>query len=842
MLARTVLLNRQRDSSNLETILEFTLTENMAIARRAKTHNIPYEPNFLPISTAQISTPTAPQFREKANEMTTKSHFSFPAPWLTSHQTTFRPSLFYRPQNWLHFAPKCLSSTAKALPRPVAVPGPHRDCKNNALTARALGCNASKLDLDTSLQYVRGIGPARAEMLAAKGLLTVSDLLYYAPFRYEDRRNVKTIAMLAPGEKAAVVARVASAKMSGFKRRPLGLFEAIFRDDSRVNLVARWFHGERYVDSLTPDTKVALFGKVELDRATGNRMMIQPEIEILSDENEAGATLHSGRVVAVYEAAGRMTTRVFRSLLNRVLDDVQMPEDPLPASVLARIGLPDLSAALRGVHAPAADAEVGLLNEFRHPAQIRLIFDEFFWLECGLALKKSKVRAAEGISFRVTAESREKIKAMLPFKPTGAQRRVVQEIADNMKRPHPMNRLLQGDVGSGKTIVAAQAAVIAIENGFQVAVLAPTEILASQHYAYFQRVLNSVGYTVGFLTGSMPAREKTRVKKRIAEGEVQVAVGTHALIQEDVAFQNLGLAIVDEQHRFGVRQRLELMRKGEQPDVLVMTATPIPRTLALTIYGDLDISTIDELPPGRKPITTKHVPDAMVEGVYSFIAQEVRGGRQAYVVYPIVEETETSADVKAAEQMFQHLSETVFPKLRVGLLHGRMSSDDKALSMSAFQRGETQILVATTVIEVGVDVPNASVMVIEHAERFGLAQIHQLRGRVGRGQHQSYCILVTGKMNAIAAERIRTLVDSNDGFYIAEMDMKLRGPGEFFGTRQSGVPGLRLADLIRDSDVLEVARAEARALLDGRDANEWKAVVRYIQEHWQRRYGLVQVG
>ena len=679
-------------------------------------------------------------------------------------------------------------------------------------------------------------------MLTAKGLLTVSDLLYYAPFRYEDRRNVKTIAMLAPGEKAAVVARVVSAKLTGFKRRALGLFEVIFQDDSGAKLLARWFHGERYADSLTPDTRVALFGKVELDRSSGNRMMIQPEIEILSDEDEADETLHSGRVVAVYEAAGRITTRVFRSLLNRVVDEVEMPDDPLPESVLKRVGLPALGQALRDIHRPAADVEVGLLNAFRHPSQIRLIFEEFFWLECGLALKKSKARAASGISFAVTAAAREKIKAMLPFKPTAAQKRVVQEIADHMKRPHPMNRLLQGDVGSGKTIVAAQAAVIAIENGFQVAVLAPTEILAAQHFAYFKRLMEKLGYGVAFLSGSIAAREKTRVKKQIAEGAIRVAVGTHALIQEDVRFHNLGLAIVDEQHRFGVRQRLELMRKGEQPDVLVMTATPIPRTLALTIYGDLDVSTIDELPPGRKPITTKHVPDSHVEGVYSFMAQEVNLGRQAYVVYPIVEETETSADIKAAEQMFQHLSEKVFPKLKVGLLHGRMTPEDKEASMKAFQAGQTQILVATTVIEVGVDVPNASVMVIEHAERFGLAQIHQLRGRVGRGRHQSYCVLVTGKLTQIAAERIRTLVDSNDGFYIAEMDMKLRGPGEFFGTKQSGVPGLRLADLIRDSDVLELARSEAQALLEGRDANEWKAVVRYIQEHWQRRYGLVQVG
>jgi ATP-dependent DNA helicase RecG len=431
---------------------------------------------------------------------------------------------------------------------------------------------------------------------------------------------------------------------------------------------------------------------------------------------------------------------------------------------------------------------------------------------------------------------------MLPFKPTAAQRRVMQEIADDMKRPHPMNRLLQGDVGSGKTIVAAQAAVIAIENKHQVAVLAPTEILATQHYSYFRRLLEKLGYVVALLTGSASAREKQQIKNLISEGLVHVVVGTHALIQEDVSFPNLGLAIVDEQHRFGVRQRLELMKKGNQPDVLVMTATPIPRTLALTIYGDLDVSTIDELPPGRKPIVTKHVAEAAVENIYSFIAQEIRAGRQAYVVYPVVEESETQA-VKAAEKMFEHLSTKVFPGIAVGLLHGRLPAQEKEAAMQSFQAGRTKILVATTVIEVGVDVPNASVMVIEQAERFGLAQIHQLRGRVGRGAHQSYCILVTGKLNEIARERIRTLVESNDGFYIADMDMKLRGPGEFFGTKQSGIPGLRLADLLRDSEILEMARGEVNALIHERkNPDELRGVVRYIQEHWQRRYGLVQVG
>lgn len=678
-------------------------------------------------------------------------------------------------------------------------------------------------------------------MLGAKGLETVADLLYYAPFRYEDRSNVKTIGELAPGEKAATVAQVATAKMSGFRRGALGLFEAIFEDASKDTLLARFFHGERYADRLVPGARAALFGKIELDRASGRRLIVQPEVEILSGDEEEDNTLHLGRIVAVYEAAGKISTRVFRGLMDRLLRESAMPEDALPASVQARVSLPELGAAIRETHQPAAGTDIRLLNDFRTPAQTRLIFDEFFWLECGLALKKNKARAAVGISFAVSEGARAQLKKMLPFRPTQAQRRTMQEIADDMKRPHPMHRLLQGDVGSGKTIVAAQAAVIAIENGFQVAVLAPTEILATQHRAYFERLLTKLGYRVAALTGSASSREKQQVKKSVADGSVHVVVGTHALLQEDVAFQKLGLAIIDEQHRFGVRQRLELFKKGAQPDVIVMTATPIPRTLALTVYGDLDVSTIDEMPPGRKPIITRHVEETLVEGVYSFVAQEIRAGRQAYVVYPVVEEKELTA-VKAAEKMHKHLSTKVFPDVLVGLLHGKLSAEDRGAAMRSFIAGETKILVATTVIEVGVDVANASVMVIEQAERFGLAQIHQLRGRVGRSSQQSYCILVTGKLNEIAQERIRTLVSSNDGFYIAEMDMRLRGPGEFFGTRQSGIPGLRLADLLRDADVLELARAEAKRLLESRNQVELRDVVRYIQEHWQRRYGLVQVG
>ena len=504
--------------------------------------------------------------------------------------------------------------------------------------------------------------------------------------------------------------------------------------------------------------------------------------------------------------------------------------------------MPDRWTAIRDVHFPPPDSDLRLLNAFRSAAQFRLIFEEFFWLECGVALKRGKARTMPGVPFELNDRVREKIKAMLPFKPTGAQKRVLGEIARDMAEPHPMNRLLQGDVGSGKTIVAAEAAVIAIENGYQVAVLAPTEILAAQHGIYFRQILGKLGYVTLLLTGSFTAREKVQLKKLVAEGLAHVVVGTHALLEKDVEFKKLGLAIIDEQHRFGVLQRLGLVQKGITPDVLVMTATPIPRTLAMTLYGDLDVSVIDELPPGRKPILTRHSTSDRIEQVYSFVKKQVEEGRQAYVVYPVIEESETQA-MKAAQQEYEHLSKEVFPEIAVGLMHGRLGADEKEAVMQRFKEGRIQILVSTTVIEVGVDVPNASVMVVEQAERFGLAQLHQLRGRVGRGAAQSYCILVTEKLNEAARERIRTLVESTDGFYISEMDLKLRGPGEFFGTKQSGLPSLRIANILRDQEILEIARREAVDFVE-RPASpeELKQAVAYIRDHWQRRYGLVTVG
>jgi ATP-dependent DNA helicase RecG len=699
------------------------------------------------------------------------------------------------------------------------------------------------MDLNTPLTYVKGIGPARAAMLEAKGLVTVEDMLAYVPFRYEDRSNMKTVAQLAPGEMATVIAEVRSAKLSGFKRRNLGMFEARFSDASRAILVAKWFHGGYLANVLAEGMKVALFGKVEFDGYSGEVQMLHPEFEILSADDEDGeAALHVGRVVPIYEGVAKLTTRVLRTLTHRIFAELPPEEDHLPQFLRSRLKMPDRWTALRDTHFPPPDSDLRLLNSFRSPAQFRLIFEEFFWLECGVALKRSKARLLPGIAFQINEGIRERIKAMLPFKPTDAQKRVIQEIVNDMKEPRPMNRLLQGDVGSGKTIVAAEAAVIAIENGYQVAVLAPTEILAAQHASYFRQILSKLGYVTALLTGSFSSREKTQLKRLAAEGLAHVVVGTHALLEKDVEFKKLGLAIVDEQHRFGVMQRLGLVQKGVHPDVLVMTATPIPRTLAMTLYGDLDVSVIDQMPPGRKPIITKHSTADAIEQVYSFVKRQIDEGRQAYVVYPVIEESETQA-MKAAQQSYEHLSREVFPDIAVGLMHGRLGGDEKEAAMQRFKEGHTRILVSTTVIEVGVDVPNASVMVVEQAERFGLAQLHQLRGRVGRGAAQSYCILATEKMNDAARERIRTLVESTDGFHISEMDLKLRGPGEFFGTKQSGLPSLRVANILRDSEILEVARREAVAFIAHPPEDEdLRRVVTYIRDHWQRRYGLVTVG
>jgi ATP-dependent DNA helicase RecG len=717
------------------------------------------------------------------------------------------------------------------------------------------------LELTTPVQYVKGIGPRLAEILATKGLATVGDLLHYLPFRYEDRLNPRGIAELRAGEMATVIGEVRNSGL--FRTRKMPIFQLTV-GQGRSKLRCLWFHGAYLQDKFKPGQLIALYGKVEQDSRSGELQIVQPQFEMLGDaggngaEDKAAASLEVGRIVPIYESAGqgRVTARWFRRVIRTALDDLTSDlAETIPEAVRERLALVSPREALWKVHWPEAGESFEELQSSRTPAHIRLIFEELFFTELGLELKRRQQKAQTGIAFRLDDRVRQAIKKILPFHPTAAQKRVLKEIADDMQKPHPMRRLLQGDVGSGKTIIGFQAAIIAIENGCQVALMAPTEILAQQHYFSARRILENAGYRIVLLTGSLEADRKREIRRHIAQGNAQLVIGTHALLEEKVEFAKPGLVIVDEQHRFGVLQRLKLMKKsGEgsddknpaEPDVLVMTATPIPRTLALTLYGDLDLSVLDELPPGRTPIVTRRITDDRSPEVWDFVRKQVAKGHQVYVVYPVIAENEET-ELKAAIKMYRELSGKVFADLKVGLLHGRLDSELKDQVMRMFQKGELQILVATTVIEVGVDVPNATVMVIEHAERFGLAQLHQLRGRIGRGAAKSYCILMTGgKVTEEGERRLDAMVRTNDGFQIAELDLELRGPGEFFGTRQAGMPSFRVANLIRDRQLLELAKREAAAVMAGPNAEvtqvEISRALVALRTRWQHTYGLVEVG
>jgi ATP-dependent DNA helicase RecG len=705
--------------------------------------------------------------------------------------------------------------------------------------------------LQGSLQYLKGVGPRRAADLLRAGLSTVEDLLYRFPTRYEDRGHFQTIASLKPGESASVSAEVLSSGIRPTRRPRFKIFEMLLRDETG-SLRAVWFNQPFLKDVFHPHQRVILFGKLEL---TSHGLQMQsPQYEILGDEPVEGgddqadpadagvATVHTGRVVPVYEKTGQLTAKMQRTLVHQALQAMpaQLP-DPLPAAVRARQQLIDRRDALEQVHFPDPDASIAELNAFRSAAHRRLIFEEFFLFQLGIVLRRRRADSErKGRPVIVTDDTREAVRRILPFKLTGDQRTVIKEIVTDMQRPQPMNRLLQGDVGSGKTIVALMAALVAMENRLQVAFMAPTEILAEQHFFNIRRLLEASRFRLTLLTGGTPAKKRREALAELSGGSLQMVIGTHALVQEDVAFRELGLAIIDEQHRFGVLQRANLRAKGLHPDVLVMTATPIPRTLALTTYGDLDVSVMREMPPGRQPIATTARPESRRDEIYAFVRKEIEQGRQAYIVYPLVEES-AKVDLKAATEMADHLAQDVFPDLRVALLHGRLKQDAKDRVMGAFVRGEFHILVSTTVIEVGVDVPNATVMVIEHAERFGLSQLHQLRGRVGRGVHRSYCVLLYQyPITEQGKERLKALTDTTDGFAIAERDLQLRGPGDFFGTRQSGMPTLRVGDLLRDHALMEEARREAVAALD--DPDQAAALTALVDTGWEQRFGLVGIG
>jgi ATP-dependent DNA helicase RecG len=699
--------------------------------------------------------------------------------------------------------------------------------------------------LDTPLQYLKGVGPRRAADLQRVGLATVEDLLYRFPIRYEDRGTFQTIASLRPGVSASIAGQIVSCGIRPTRRPRFKIFEMLVRDGTGA-LRAIWFNQPFLADVFHAHQRVILFGRLEL---TPHGLQLQnPQYEILQQEEEDAAasssddTLHTGRIVPIYEKTGNLTTKMQRVLVHQAL--TQLPVeivDPLPPGVRARQRLADRRTALVDAHFPPAGTSLEELNRFRSPAQRRLIFEEFFLFQLGLVMRRRRMDAErKPRPVVVTDEIREAARKVLPFRLTGDQKQVIGEIVADMKRPQPMNRLLQGDVGSGKTIVALMAALVAMENGLQVAFMAPTEILAEQHFITIRRLLESSRFRMALLTGATPPKRRRELQAELAGGSIHLVVGTHALVQEPVSFRELGLVIIDEQHRFGVLQRATLRTKGLHPDVLVMTATPIPRTLALTTYGDLDVSMMREMPPGRRPIKTIAKPESRREEIYDFMRRQIDQGRQAYVIYPLVEES-SKVDLKAATEMADHLSHDVFPAYRVALLHGRLKQDAKDRVMGAFASGDYDVLVATTVVEVGVDVPNASVMLIEHAERFGLSQLHQLRGRVGRGPHQSYCVLLyQSPLSDQARQRLKALTETTDGFVVAERDLELRGPGDFFGTRQSGMPTLRVGDIVRDHQLMEDARREAVAALD--DVSHAEMLSTFVRTSWEQRFGLVGIG
>ena len=692
--------------------------------------------------------------------------------------------------------------------------------------------------LATPLQFLKGVGPRRAADLEHAGLLTVEDLLYRFPLRYEDRSRLQPIASLKPGQVVSIAGRILACGLRSTRRPGFKIFEAAV-DDGTGSLRAVWLNQPYLRDIFARGQHVIFYGAVEM-RGSVSLQLTNPQYEILDDEE--GETIHTGRIVPVYEKTGTVTPKMQRRLVHDTLQ--RLPEDLpdyLPEELRLRLGLPSRYAALLAAHFPPADAPITALNAFATPAQRRLIFEEAFLFQMGVFARRQAAAAERKTAIvRVDDSIRESARRVLPFKLTNGQKHALKEIVDDMQRPQPMNRLLQGDVGAGKTIVALLAAVVAMENGLQVAFMAPTEILAEQHFANVSTLLSGSRFRVALLTGSTTSTARRTQLAEVESGSIPLVVGTHALVQGDVTFAKLGLVVIDEQHRFGVLQRATLRSKGWHPDVLVMTATPIPRTLALTLYGDLDVSIIRELPSGRLPIKTVAKPESRRDEMYAFVRGELDAGRQAYVIYPLVEES-AKVDLKAATEMFDHLTQEVFPHYRVGLLHGRMKAEGKERVMTAFARGELQLLVSTTVVEVGVDVPNASVMIVEHAERFGLSQLHQLRGRVGRDRYQSYCFLLyQSPLSDEARERLKAITETTDGFEIAERDLLLRGPGDFFGTRQAGVPTFRLIDLVRDRELLELAQREtARWFASAAPSRE---ALDRLMTNWQQRFRLIEIG
>ena len=697
--------------------------------------------------------------------------------------------------------------------------------------------------LSTSIQFIKGVGPRLSEILGRKSIRTVGDALYFLPRKYEDRRRIKKISETIPNIIETIKGRIIMLDAVPYRGGRKRIFEMAVGDGSGT-VIAKWFQfNERYMKKkFKKGQHIILSGEVK--QYHFQKEVHHPEIEIIEPEEEGSWEFK--QIIPVYSETEGLCQKTMRRIMKKVMDEYsELVIDGIPDRIRKGQNLISLKESIRKVHFPEFDDNFNALNEGKSPAHRRLIFDEFFFLELGLALRKRGVILEKGIPFNITNNYTNKLKYILPFELTVAQKKVVAEILDDLKKPHPMNRLLQGDVGSGKTIVALIASLIVIENGYQAAFMAPTEILAEQHYSTISPFAEKLGLKVLLLTSSIKGSRRTKIYKEIGEGQVDIIIGTHAIIQESVIFHKLGLAIIDEQHRFGVMQRAMIKKKGVNPDVLVMTATPIPRTLGLTVYGDLDSSIIDELPPGRLPVKTKLYHERDRVRVYEKIREEIKNKRQVFVVYPLIEESE-KLDLMNATQMAEHLQRSVFPGFKVGLLHGRMDSKEKERIMSDFQSKKIDILVSTTVVEVGIDVPNASLMVVEHAERFGLSQLHQLRGRVGRDDYQSQCILLAQyRKSDDARRRLKIMEQTTDGFKIAEEDFAIRGPGEFLGTRQSGIPDFRVANIARDVKILSDARSEAFQLIEEDPAlslPEHSATKMVLKERWKGRLELASIG
>lgn len=703
--------------------------------------------------------------------------------------------------------------------------------------------------LATPLAQIRGVGPRLLQILAKVGLNTVEDALYHLPHRYEDRREIRRIAQLREGRQEVFVGEVLASGETFTPKARKRIYEVVVSDGS-AQVSLKWFHYRKdwLKKRFCVGTRAVFTG--EIKRFGPIREIHHPDSEILGDKSlEQVMTedpMNFGRILPVYPLTEGLSQKVARKIFKQVVDEfAPFAVSPIPPHILKKQELLPLSLALVECHWPENPEPDFDLETGAGRARSALVFDEFFFLELGLALKHRGVVLEPGIAFAVTHKYTRPLAQMLPYRLTGAQRHVLGEIKQDMMAPHPMNRLVQGDVGSGKTVVALMAALIAIENHTQVAVIAPTEILAEQHFLQFHDWLEKLGLRAILLSGSLGPKDKAQVQDKIRAGEVDLVVGTHAVLQQGVEFKKLGLGIIDEQHRFGVLQRGILRRKGENPDILVMTATPIPRTLSLTLYGDLALSVIDELPPGRTPIKTRVLAESRREEGYRLIKKEMEQGRQAYIVYPLVEESEKS-DLLAAAAAAETLQSEVFSDHKVGLLHGRLKPQEKESVMKAFKNREIDLLVATTVIEVGIDIPNASVMMVEHAERFGLAQLHQLRGRVGRGAEKSYCLLVqSSRCSQDGKRRLQVMAETTDGFRIAEADLEIRGPGEFLGTRQAGLPDFRVANLLRDGRMLESARTEAFRLAEN---PEFLSAAKYadtrlaLMDRWGSRLELASIG